>query len=92
MESLALFNTTISKKLIQLQEALDQQQLAEIRSIAHNIKPSFQMILNHVGKELCQTMEHSTSHEELAVLIKELNQEYNLIKNQIELDFPTAYD
>lgn len=90
MESLALFNDSISEKLTQLQEALDQQQFAEIRTIAHSIKPSFQMLLNDHGKELCQTMEFATRPEDLKTLVQELKLEFNRIKKQITLDFPTA--
>ncbi|NKI26413.1 hypothetical protein HCG49_07550 [Arenibacter sp. 6A1] len=91
MESLALFNDSISEKLTHLQEALDQQEFAEIRTIAHSIKPSFQMLLNDHGKELCQTMEFATKPEELKTLVEELKLEYNRIKKQIALDFPSAH-
>ncbi|SHI42282.1 Response regulator receiver domain-containing protein [Arenibacter nanhaiticus] len=90
-ESLALFNDSISEKLTQLQEALDQQQFTEIRTIAHSIKPSFQMLLNDHGKELCQSMEFATKPEDLKTLVQELKLEYNRIKKQIAIDFPTAH-
>ncbi|WP_157378245.1 Hpt domain-containing protein [Arenibacter latericius] len=87
-ESLALFKVSVSEKLIELETSIDQRHFEEVRKIAHSIKPSFDMLLNQKGKELCQRMEHSKDDEELSALVQELKLEYQLIQNQITVDTP----
>ncbi|GGW22375.1 response regulator [Arenibacter certesii] len=87
-ESLELFKDSVSERITALQAAIDQQQFGEVRKIAHSIKPSFHMLLNHKGKELCQALEHCKIDNELSVLVQELKLEYELIQNQITLDSP----
>ncbi len=85
-ETLVLFKESVSGRLNDLKIALEQNNFDEARKIAHSIKPSFQMVLNQHGRDLCQSMETAKT-EELNTLFSELNQEYQLIETQITADY-----
>ena len=87
IESLLLFKQSVASKLQELQTALDGRELDKVRKIAHSIKPSFQMVLNHNGKDLCQTIEHTEEEAALTSLVHNLNKEFQLINTQITEDY-----
>ncbi|WP_419213460.1 Hpt domain-containing protein [Maribacter sp. X9] len=85
-ESIKIFKDSVASRLIEIQEQLDQKNVDEIRKIAHNIKPSFEMISNDKGTELCHLLANAEKYEALPQLVEELKKEFEDVNAQITAD------
>ena len=83
-ETLAIFQNSVEEKLKEIQHFLDHDNHEEVRNVAHNIKPSFEMITNKKGTEICNALAHECSREEIPKLVKTLNKEFVQIKKELK--------
>ena len=59
-----------------MQSLLQQNDFKQIGDVAHNIKPSFEMLENSRGKDFCDRLAHHAENEEVGNLIKLLDIEF----------------
>jgi HPt (histidine-containing phosphotransfer) domain-containing protein len=88
LESLTIFRNSVAGKLNEIHNSLLHNNYEEIRNIAHNIKPSFEMLNNQKGKELCHRLVYQCEDEEIPQIAEELNKEFITIKNELNTYFP----
>lgn len=88
IDCLGVFITSVTAKLSQLSEALQQKDYKTIGEIAHNIKPSFEMLESSLSADICNKLTYSATEEEFPELASELSEEFNKIANKLKTDFP----
>lgn len=86
--TLKIFIDSVAERIRDLKEALFKNDFNSISEIAHNIKPSFEMIENEEGAQLCEILDTKTIHLETPQLIEQLEALYHQIKQQLITDFP----
>ena len=87
-ESLQLFLDTISVKLNELEKSTLDKDYKEAREIAHNVKPTFAMLGNDEGKNICHAICHDADDSQIPPLIEALNRECDEIILEIAKEFP----
>lgn len=87
-ESILLFRNTLDTRLNDLKKAISAMDFEEARQIAHNIKPSFDMLRNIKGRSICHTICYDATEREIPNLTQVLVNEYELIITEIEKQFP----
>lgn len=88
LESLSIFKNSVSDRLKDLEQALSLFKYKETREIAHNIKPSFEMLENDYCRSLCDDICYHAKDEGIANLLKELTGEYKKIIEELKKEFP----
>lgn len=88
MDCLSVFKTSVAAKLNQLSDALQQKDYKAIGEIAHNIKPSFEMLESNISAEICNKLTYSSTEAEFPELAMQLNKQFNKIINKLSADFP----
>jgi CheY-like chemotaxis protein len=91
IESLMIFKESVTLKMEEMQSKLASRNLEEVRKIAHNIKPSFAMLHNKKGKELCNTMMDTAKDLDIPKLVNELQLEFEMIQSQLAADFSKEF-
>ncbi len=91
VESLRIFSTSVEERLALINDLLKNEDYRGIGKVAHNIKPSFEMIENEAGTALCNKLTYIQTEDKVPVWIKELNNEFLMVKGQLEEDFPIIY-
>ncbi len=87
-ESLQLFSTSVAKDIGDLYLKVKTKDYEEIRKIAHKIKPSFAMVENFKGVELCDEITYKAKDDDFKKLIEELYSEFVQIQNALKQDYP----
>ncbi|MEE1899818.1 Hpt domain-containing protein [Flavobacterium rakeshii] len=87
-ETLVIFRTSVKDKLIQLREALGQNDFKSVAEIAHNIKPSFEMLENKISVHICDLLNNRAPKEEVPELVTELESQFDKINTELENYFP----
>lgn len=87
LESLMLFKNSVADKLEEIHYSLLQNNYEEVRNIAHNIKPSFEMLSNQKGKELCHQLVYQCKDDEIPQIAEELDKEFRKINNELSYYF-----
>jgi len=87
LESLTLFKNSVADKLQEIRYSLLHNNYEEVRNIAHNIKPSFEMLNNQKGRELCHRLVYQCEEEEIPQIAEELNKEFQIIKSELNSYF-----
>lgn len=82
--SLEIFLQSVSVKLKELQQCNITKDYGQAREIAHSIKPSFQMLMNSRGAEICDEINYRFKEENFASLLEELQEIFKKIKLKIE--------
>ncbi|HEA31383.1 MAG TPA: Hpt domain-containing protein [Leeuwenhoekiella sp.] len=82
-ESLMIFKNSVVDKLLEIQCFLGHDNYEEVRNVAHNIKPSFEMLNNQKGRELCHKLVHQSKDGEIPQLVEELNKEFRKINSDL---------
>lgn len=90
LESLQIFKTSVRDKLGEIEDLIAHQNYEEVRNVAHNIKPSFEMINSKKGKELCRKLVYESEDQELHDRVKALVAEYVKIKEELNTYIPTS--
>lgn len=88
IESLRIFIRITENKILAMKDAMVHKDYQLIAEIAHNIKPSYQMILNDKSVVICNLLNNRESEEQTPHLINELYNEFKKIKKEIIYDFP----
>lgn len=88
METLSIFKSSVKGKLEQLEEAVQNKDYQSVAEIAHNIKPSFEMLENKTSVEICNLLNNRVPEEKIPSLAHDLATEFTKIKIQLENDFP----
>ena len=87
-ESLQLFSSSVAKEIGDLYLKIQNNNYEEIRKIAHKIKPSFAMVQNHKGVEICDQMTYKAKDGELKNIIDDLYAEFTNIQHALKTDYP----
>ncbi len=87
-ESIQLFLESVSAKLEELKTAITDGNYNAAREIAHNVKPTFAMLGNDKGRDICDIICHDAEDAEIPDLAKSLEDESILITNELEKEFP----
>ena len=87
-ESLQLFSVSVAKDIGELYLKVKAKDYEEIRKIAHKIKPSFAMVENFKGVELCDELTYKAKEDDFKKLIEELFTEFAEIQNALKRDYP----
>jgi len=85
--SVSLFVTSVSEKMEEMQEAISKNNYNSVSSIAHNIKPSFEMIESEGGRDLCNNLAHEAKDDDMYNAVNKLNALFLEIKAQLKTDF-----
>ncbi|MFI2743646.1 Hpt domain-containing protein [Zhouia sp. PK063] len=91
IKSLTMFIDSVSERILKIEDLLphaDAAALTEIREIAHSIKPSFDMVENIKGKNICHTICYEAKDEEINNYVVDLRLTYDGIKKAIHHDWP----
>lgn len=91
-DSLGMFISWVGEKIMEAREVLNEKKFEDLKNIAHNIKPSFEMIENLTGSELCNDIVYNATEDMFPDLFAQLNQEYNTLKETILTDYPNLID
>lgn len=86
-QSVKLFVETVGPRVVELTELLSSKKYQEISDLAHNIKPSFEMILNKKGAEICDFLAHHAKPNEFENYVLDLKEEFELLEKQLHHDF-----
>jgi hypothetical protein len=86
-----IFKESVTFKLEEMHSKLSLRDLEEVRKIAHNIKPSFAMLHNQKGMELCNTMMDTAKDLDMPKLVNELKLEFEIIQSQLAMDFSKEF-
>ena len=87
-ESLQLFSSSVAKEIGDLYLKIKNRNYEDIRKIAHKIKPSFAMLENHKGVEICDQITYKAKDGELKNIIDDLYGEFNKIQHALKTDYP----
>ena len=87
--SLGLFLSSVSERMDEMKKMLSKNKFKKVSKIAHNIKPSFGMIENQAGHEICDYIAHHAKINELPELVEKLDELFVQLKNQLIIDFPS---
>ncbi|WP_142786340.1 response regulator transcription factor [Changchengzhania lutea] len=88
LTSLNIFRDSVAVKLMEIKEALAINEFKTVREIAHNIKPSFEMLESTIGSDLCNDIVYKVAEEEISGLVEQLFQLFLTIDAQLQKDIP----
>lgn len=87
LDCLKVFKISVTAKLQQLDEAFQKNDQRSVGEIAHNIKPSFEMLENDIAAKICNQLTYNYVETEIPVLIAQLIVEFNRIMSELEKEF-----
>ena len=87
-ESLQIFTSSVERKLAEIDQLLATADYKTIGEIAHNIKPSFEMIESETGKNICNLLVYESEANDVPQLIENLKNEFAALQKEISRDFP----
>ncbi|MCM4157553.1 hypothetical protein [Gramella sp. AN32] len=85
IETFEIFKSSVTKQLKILEEAIKINNPQDISGVAHNIKPSFEMLMNDSGRDLCDKLTYELNKHKPAQILKELKIEYSKIEHEMAL-------
>ncbi|MDO7173264.1 hypothetical protein [Mariniflexile sp. AS56] len=88
LTSLNIFRDSVAVKLAEINEALLINQFNTIREIAHNIKPSFEILESTIGRDLCNDLVYKATENNIPELVQQLHELYTTIDLQLKNDIP----
>ncbi|WP_442846096.1 Hpt domain-containing protein [Leeuwenhoekiella sp. H156] len=86
-QSIQMFIETVGPRIEELKALSAAKAYQKIAEVAHNIKPSFEMILNKRGAELCNFLAHHSAPGDFKSYVEDLNEEYLLVEKHLREDF-----
>ncbi|MBA82305.1 MAG: hypothetical protein CMF36_14345 [Leeuwenhoekiella sp.] len=86
-QSIQIFMDTVAERIQEMKKLLASRDYQSIAAVAHNIKPSFEMILNKRGVALCDFLAHHASASDFKSYVEDLEEEYLQVENQLKTDF-----
>lgn len=90
-ESIKIFNESVGVRIEEMNQLLKEGKFKTVRDIAHNIKPSFEMLENEKGRVVCDRIVHFAGDNEMKDLISELKMEFELVQENLKKDLPELY-
>ncbi len=72
------------EQLKELNKAYEKDDYDAVASIAHNIKPSFEMVMNIPCTTICNKLAHFDVKNEVPDLVKELNIQADLLLEALD--------
>lgn len=88
IDCLKTFITSVSDKMEELKQAVAAADNKQIGAIAHNIKPSFEMLENEKAKDICNKLTYEADTSNVPALASQLNMEFITIEAALKNDFP----
>ena len=82
-KSIGIFLETVSVRIHEMQQLLVSNDYDALAEMAHNIKPSFEMIENKRGSELCNFLAHHAQPGDFKSAVAHLTEEYNRVEIQL---------
>jgi len=86
-DSVAIFKSSVQAQIKELEIASEENNDQKASEIAHSIKPSFEMMENKEGSEICNKLTYDLENYQLSLLVKELKIIFENILQQLENDF-----
>ncbi|MFD2827070.1 hypothetical protein ACFSYG_11340 [Leeuwenhoekiella polynyae] len=90
-ESLKIFNESVGKNISEIEELFGKEHYKEVSNLAHNIKPSFEMLENNLGSTICDELAHTQVDSSKAEQVDLLKKEYLKIQECLKEDFPDLF-
>ena len=91
-ESLKIFNESVGMRIQEIENAFEAGAYKEVSNLAHNIKPSFEMLENKLGSIICDQLAHSEVDATKAKQIELLKTEYLKVQDSLKQDFPDLFE
>jgi HPt (histidine-containing phosphotransfer) domain-containing protein len=91
IDCLKTFITSVSDKMEELKQAVAAADNKQIGAIAHNIKPSFEMLENEKAKDICNKLTYEAETSNIPALASQLNMEFTTIEAALKNDFPELH-
>ncbi len=88
VDCLRTFISSVSTKMEELRQAVGDADHKKIGAIAHNIKPSFEMLENTNAKDICNKLTYEADTSDIAALSSQLNNEFITMETALKNDFP----
>jgi HPt (histidine-containing phosphotransfer) domain-containing protein/CheY-like chemotaxis protein len=79
IDCLRTFISSVSTKMEELHQAVVATDNKSIGAIAHNIKPSFEMLENEKARDLCNKLTYEADTSDVSELASELNNEFKVM-------------
>ncbi|MHA7942858.1 hypothetical protein ACJOV8_007280 [Formosa sp. 3Alg 14/1] len=92
---LKTFVLTVGEKMDEMETLAvnENTDINAIKEISHTVKPSFEMLINHTGKELCQAiLNNGAPEDKMSSYVLALKEEYKKIVTSISKDYPNLLD
>ncbi|MEH6656777.1 Hpt domain-containing protein [Leeuwenhoekiella marinoflava] len=90
-ESLKIFNESVGQCVTEIENLFQQGNYKEVSNLAHNIKPSFEMLENSLGSTICDQLAHSPVDSSKAEQVELLKKEYLKVQEYLKQDFPDLF-
>lgn len=87
IDCLKTFITSVSSKMEELTVAVANDDKKEIGAIAHNIKPSFEMLENIEAKDICNKLTYEADTVDVPALAAKLRSEFETMEAALRNDF-----
>ena len=87
IDCLRTFISSVSTKMEELHQAVVATDNKSIGAIAHNIKPSFEMLENEKARDLCNKLTYEADTSDVSELASELNNEFKIMETALKDDF-----
>ncbi|PZR19961.1 MAG: hypothetical protein DI539_12325 [Flavobacterium psychrophilum] len=87
IDLLQTFITSASEKMEELKVAVESSDIKTAGAIAHNIKPSFEMLESEKAKDICNKLTYEAETSDVVALADELNNEFKAIEEALKNDF-----
>lgn len=88
IDCLKTFISSVSDKMNELKVAVSSNDNKMIGGIAHNIKPSFEMLENDKARDICNKLTYEAETSDLSSLASQLNEEFKTMETALKNDFP----
>jgi HPt (histidine-containing phosphotransfer) domain-containing protein len=87
IDCLRTFITSVSGKMAELKLAVANADNKEIGAIAHNIKPSFEMLENTEARDICNKLTYEAETADFPALAAKLRSEFETMESALKNDF-----
>lgn len=87
IDCLKTFISSVNDKMTELKEAVAAKDNKQVGAIAHNIKPSFEMLENEKAKDICNKLTYEAETSDVPALAGLLNIEFVTMETALKNDF-----
>lgn len=88
VDCLRTFISSVSDKMNELKVAVGSNDNTAIGAIAHNIKPSFEMLENDKARDICNKLTYEAETSDIPSLALQLDKEFKTMETALKQDFP----